>query len=108
MPLVIFTGLPSAKKSDAVEELVKYFEEVVCVNVTLVREVDFVTDSRLKKGMRIYLDSKAERELRGKVKAEVVRLVSNDRLVVLDGLNSVKGLSQNQPIFLKRFTAHEE
>jgi tRNA uridine 5-carbamoylmethylation protein Kti12 len=91
MPLVIFTGLPSAKKADAVEALVKYFEEVVCVNVTLVREVDFVTDARLKRGMRIYLDSKAERELRGKVKAEVVRLVSNDRLVVLDGLNSVKG-----------------
>ncbi|CAG0918678.1 unnamed protein product [Notodromas monacha] len=89
MPLVVFTGLPSLGKADAVDRLTKFFEEVVCVSVDVVRESDFVLD-KMRKGMRVYLDSKAERELRGKVKAEVLRLISRDRLIILDGLNYVK------------------
>jgi len=38
-----------------------------------------------------YSDSKLEKELRGRLKSEVIRLLSKDALVICDGLNYIKG-----------------
>lgn len=39
-----------------------------------------------------FLDSTKEKHIRGVLKSEVLRLVGSDNLVILDGLNYIKGL----------------
>merc|ERR1712012_1095523 len=87
MPLVIVTGLPSSGKTSAVNNLVKFFEardKAVCV----------VSEEALLGGLSknvIFADSKHEKEVRGRLKSEVVRLLSKDNVVICDGLNYIKG-----------------
>ena len=87
MPLVIVTGFPSSGKTSAVNNLVKFFEardKAVCV----------VSEEALLGGLSknvIFADSKHEKEVRGRLKSEVVRLLTKDNVVICDGLNYIKG-----------------
>lgn len=87
MPLVIVTGFPSSGKTSAVNKLVKFFEDrdkAVCV----------VSEEALLGGLGknvIFSDSKHEKEVRGRLKSEVVRLLTKDNVVICDGLNYIKG-----------------
>ena len=87
MPLVIVTGFPSSGKTSAVRKLVKFLEdrdEAVCV----------VSEEALLGGLDknlVFSDSKHEKEVRGRLKSEVVRLLSKDNVVICDGLNYIKG-----------------
>merc|ERR1711971_276890 len=87
MPLVIVTGFPSSGKTSAVNNLVKFFEardKAVCV----------VNEEALLGGLSknvIFADSKHEKEVRGRLKSEVVRLLTKDNVVICDGLNYIKG-----------------
>merc|ERR1711992_179382 len=66
---------------------VKFFEardKAVCV----------VSEEALLGGLSknvIFSDSKHEKEVRGRLKSEVVRLLTKDNVVICDGLNYIKG-----------------
>jgi hypothetical protein len=39
----------------------------------------------------VYLDSKLEKEVRGRLKSELIRLLSKETVLIADGLNYIKG-----------------
>jgi len=87
MPLIIVTGFPSSGKSTAVLKLVKFFKDKG-------KEVSVVSEELLLGGLDkniIFSDSKHEKEVRGRLKSEVVRLLSKENVVICDGLNYIKG-----------------
>ena len=87
MPLIIVTGFPSSGKSTAVRKLLQFFEskdKTVCV----IQEDQLMED--LSKNV-IFSDSKHEKEVRGRLKSEVIRLLTKDNVVICDGLNYIKG-----------------
>ena len=87
MPLIIVTGFPSSGKSTAMVKLVKFFEDKG-------KDVSVVSEELLLGGQNkniIFSDSKHEKEVRGRLKSEVVRLLSKENVVICDGLNYIKG-----------------
>jgi len=87
MPLVVVTGLPSSGKTTAVRTLAKWLEENG-------RKVDIVQEEALLGGLKkdeVFRDSKEEKSVRGRLKSEVIRLLSRDGVVICDGLNYIKG-----------------
>ena len=87
MPLIVVTGFPSSGKTSAVTKLVKFFEGKE-MDVCVVREDQLL--GGLSKNV-IFSDSKHEKEVRGRLKSEVVRLLTKDNVVICDGLNYIKG-----------------
>ena len=87
MPLIIVTGFPSSGKSTAVEKLQNFFQskgKAVCV----------IQEDQLMEGLSknvIFADSKHEKEVRGRLKSEVIKLLTKDNVVICDGLNYIKG-----------------
>ena len=87
MPLIIITGIPSSGKSTTASKLEAFFTNkeklVVVINEEkLMGEHDKNT---------IFSDSKHEKDVRGRLKSEVIRLLSKDNVVICDGLNYIKG-----------------
>jgi len=39
----------------------------------------------------VYADSRLEKEVRGRLKSELIRLLSKEALIIADGLNYIKG-----------------
>nr|CAG4644145.1 EOG090X0A11 [Lepidurus arcticus] len=85
MPLIIITGLPSSGKTRRQEELVRHLSNSLKKTVEVISENDLAPDKNL------YLDSSKEKQLRGVLKAAVERSVGKDSVVILDGLNYIKG-----------------
>merc|ERR1712210_319170 len=75
MPLVVVTGLPCSGKSTAALKLASWLEEML---------------GDLTKN-QVFNDSKHEKAVRGRLKSEVIKLLSRDGVVVCDGLNYIKG-----------------
>merc|ERR1711963_235169 len=74
-------------KSTAVLKLFKFFQDKG-------KEVSVVSEELLLGGLNkniIFSDSKHEKEVRGRLKSEVVRLLSKENVVICDGLNYIKG-----------------
>merc|ERR1719481_2301229 len=89
MPLVVVTGLPSSGKTTAVRTLASWLEENG-------RKVDIVQEEALLGGLNkdeVFRESKEEKSVRGRLKSEVIRLLSRDGVVICDGLNYIKGFS---------------
>ena len=87
MPLIILTGFPSSGKSTAAQKLEKFFKEKE-------KTVHVVSEELLLGGLHkneIFADSKHEKDVRGRIKSEVVRLLNKDNVVICDGLNYIKG-----------------
>merc|ERR1712087_1077343 len=58
------------------------------------KEVVVVSEEQLLGGLDkngVFADSKHEKEVRGRLKSEVVRLLSKENVVICDGLNYIKG-----------------
>lgn len=89
MPLIIITGLPSSGKSVVCSEIKKFFESKN-KNVHVISENVVINDSNLKKNV-LYKDSGKEKEVRSIMKASFLRVISPDVLVIIDGLNYIKG-----------------
>ncbi|XP_064463831.1 protein KTI12 homolog [Ornithodoros turicata] len=85
MPLVVVCGFPSSGKSLRTQQLKEYFEKELEKPVHVVS-----SDSDLSKN-NVFADSNKEKELRGKLKSEVSRLLSKDNTVILDAANYIKG-----------------
>lgn len=87
MPLIILTGFPSSGKSTAAQKLENFFKEKE-------KTVHIVSEELLLGGLNkndIFADSKHEKDVRGRIKSEVVRLLNKDNVVICDGLNYIKG-----------------
>ena len=87
MPLIIVTGIPSSGKSAVTDSLKDFFEKEHDKVVKIIRENEIVAGD----ANTIYADSRLEKNLRGTLKSEVVRLLHKDHVVILDGLNYIKG-----------------
>ena len=87
MPLIVVTGFPSSGKSRASEKLAKFFKEKD-KTVFVVKEDELMEDQDKNS---IFSDSKFEKEVRGRLKSEVIRLLSKDNVVICDALNYIKG-----------------
>ncbi|KAG0720528.1 Protein KTI12 [Chionoecetes opilio] len=87
MPLVLLSGFPSSGKSKRAAEIKDYLEAEKGKTVFLVSENDALEED--KNG--VFSDSQREKEVRGRLKAEVLRRLSKEDVVVLDSANYIKG-----------------
>lgn len=83
MPLVIMCGLPCSGKSLRARQLKKLLEKLW--------PVDLVSDDDGLLRNEVYTDACQEKQLRDRLKSDVARLLSRDRLVILDAPNYIKG-----------------
>eukprot|EP00092_Neocalanus_flemingeri_P016299 GFUD01017644.1.p1 GENE.GFUD01017644.1~~GFUD01017644.1.p1 ORF type:complete len:277 (-),score=66.49 GFUD01017644.1:160-990(-) len=86
MPLIVMTGLPSSGKTTTVAKLEQFFTSKV-KTVVIVNEEQLMGQDK----SFIFSDSRHEKDVRGRLKSEVIRLLSKDSVVVCDGLNYIKG-----------------
>ena len=86
MPLVILTGFPASGKTTAVVKLQEFLRQKE-------KEVLVVSEEELLGQHKnvIFSDSKHEKEVRGRLKSEVVRQLTKENVVICDGLNYIKG-----------------
>lgn len=93
MPLILVTGLPSSGKSRIAQELCDYFKKRLAESGDS-RHVKLVSDSdNLDWDGRdpIYHSISKEKELRGWLKAETVRYLNLNQIVILDAAAYIKG-----------------
>lgn len=83
------TGVPCSGKTTRTLEL-KAFFEAQDKEVHLVSEYEQITKTGLDKNS-VYLDSNKEKLIRGLLKSETLRLITPGNVVILDGLNYIKG-----------------
>merc|ERR1719447_851854 len=88
MPLVILTGFPSSGKTSVALKLQEFLKEKG-KEVLVVSEEELLGLNQDKN--IIFADSKHEKEVRGRLKSEVVRLLTKENVVICDGLNYIKG-----------------
>lgn len=88
MPLIVLTGIPSSGKSQLADELKTFFETEHGKVVQVVSENTAVQAGQAN---TVYMDPGKEKSLRGTLKSEVVRLLHKDKVLILDGLNYIKG-----------------
>lgn len=90
MPLVLMCGYPCSGKSTRSQEIKKLFEEEHKKNVYIVSDDDVIKSCGTNKH-DLYLNSPKEKEIRGILKSEVLRLLGKDAVVILDSGNYIKG-----------------
>ena len=54
---------------------------------------------------KVYADSRLEKEVRGRLKSEVIRLLSKETVVICDGLNYIKGAGTSHRAVLQWIAA---
>jgi len=86
MPLIIMTGFPSSGKSKAAKKIQQYFIENG-------KEADVLTEESLmdENKNEVFGSSKIEKEVRGRLKSEVIRLLDKEKTIICDGANYIKG-----------------
>ena len=88
MPLIIITGIPCSGKSTVASGLKDYFEKEHDKVVKIIGENEILG---LGQANEIFSDSRKEKNIRGTLKSEVCRLLHKDHVIILDGLNYIKG-----------------
>ena len=87
MPVILLTGKPCCGKSTIAERMKNHFtsfdvrvisEHEECFNTEETRDV-------------VYASAQREKIVRGKLKAALSRSLGGEKLVILDGLNYIKG-----------------
>lgn len=84
MPLVLICGFPCSGKSVRTRQLTDFFQAKEAVKVV-------TSDEEHSLRNVVFADSHKEIQLRGKLKSEVIRLLSKEQLVILDSGNYIKG-----------------
>lgn len=90
MPLIIICGTPVSGKTSRAIELKDFFEKKHGKVVQIVSEDETIIKLGYEKNST-YLDSQKEKRVRGYLKSEVLRIISRDNVVILDGSNYIKG-----------------
>lgn len=85
MPLVLMCGFPCSGKSSRARQLKEFFEKGGTKSVQIVSGDDGLHRNS------VFADSNKEKELRGTLKSEVIRLLSKEQLVILDFASYIKG-----------------
>merc|ERR1711874_834336 len=83
----ILTGFPASGKTSTAVKIQEFFKQKE-------KEVVVVSEEQLLGGQDknlIFADSKHEKEVRGRLKSEVVRLLSKENVIICGGLNYIKG-----------------
>lgn len=83
------SGIPCSGKTTRSLELKKYFEDLG-IEVYIVSENEQVKKSGFEKNT-FYADSNKEKHIRSLLKSEVLRYIKPSNVVILDGLNYIKG-----------------
>ncbi|XP_065650091.1 protein KTI12 homolog [Hydra vulgaris] len=87
MPLVLICGFPCSGKTKIAHEIKEYMENEQKKKVIVVSENDLVAEKRNE----IYSDFTKEKAIRSALKAKVEQLLTRDCVIILDGLNYIKG-----------------
>uniref|UniRef100_A0A0P4WH08 Protein KTI12 homolog n=1 Tax=Scylla olivacea TaxID=85551 RepID=A0A0P4WH08_SCYOL len=87
MPLLMLSGFPSSGKTTRAGQIKDYLESEKGKKVTVVSENEALGED--KNG--VFSDSQREKEVRGRLKAEVLRTLNKDDVVILDAANYIKG-----------------
>lgn len=90
MPLVLMCGYPCSGKSTRSQEIKKFFEQDYNKTVHIVSDDDIIKSSGINKH-DLYFNSQKEKEIRGILKSEALRLLGKDDVVILDSGNYIKG-----------------
>lgn len=83
------SGIPCSGKTTRALELKTYFEDLG-KQVHIVSENEQISKAGFEKN-EFYADSNKEKRIRGLLKSDVLRLISPNNVVILDGLNYIKG-----------------
>ncbi|KAK9493362.1 chromatin associated protein KTI12 [Lipomyces doorenjongii] len=86
MPIILITGYPCSGKSTRANEIVAAFKAKAPD-----RKVHLVSDEMLEIDKSVYRDAKQEKIARANVMSAIKRFFSREDIVVVDGLNYIKG-----------------
>lgn len=86
--MIVITGYPSSGKSTTTKRLREFFESRKKL-VHVVSEESYVPKDQTK--CTVFSNSTIEKEVRGNLKSSVIRLLSKDTIVIVDGSNYIKG-----------------
>lgn len=87
MPLILLTGVPSSGKSTLAQEISQYFQDRQ-------HQVKIVSDSEILDWDgrdAVYSSISKEKELRGWLKAEALRYLNRNYIIILDAASYIKG-----------------
>jgi protein KTI12 len=90
MPLILIVGCPASLKSTRSKELKEFFEREKQKTVHIVSENEIVKKSEISKNI-VYQESSKEKLIRADLKSNSLRVLSKNDLVIIDGLNYIKG-----------------
>nr|XP_018897520.1 PREDICTED: protein KTI12 homolog [Bemisia tabaci] len=90
MPLIIITGFPSSGKSLWASRIQKYLLSERNKTVCVVSDNDAIATSGIPKN-ELYFDFQKEKQIRGILKSEVLRLLTQGDVVIFDASNYIKG-----------------
>ncbi|XP_069157457.1 protein KTI12 homolog isoform X2 [Procambarus clarkii] len=87
MPLLLLSGFPSSGKTTRAHEIKSYLENEKTKTVVIVSEGDLLE----KEKNEIFSDSTREKDIRCALKADVLRLLNKEDVIILDAANYIKG-----------------
>ena len=90
MPFCLVVGCPSSLKSTRAQQLKEFFEKEKQKTVHIVSENDIIKNSGIEKN-NVYLEAAKEKLIRADLKSNSLRLLNKNDLVIMDGLNYIKG-----------------
>lgn len=87
MPLLLLSGFPGSGKTTRARQIRDHLQDEKGKKVSIVSENEALGED--KNG--VFSDSQQEKEVRGRLKAEVLRTLNKDDVVILDAANYIKG-----------------
>ncbi|XP_054263828.1 protein KTI12 homolog [Macrosteles quadrilineatus] len=90
MPLIIITGHPCCGKTKRSLEIIEFLQKEKDKVVHHISENDVIKTTGMDKN-ELYSNSQKEKEMRGILKSETLRLLGSDSVVILDAGNYIKG-----------------
>ena len=95
MPLLLIVGPPCCGKSSLAKRLNDFFEANSSIeSVTMISD-DLIYADAAKSRDILYKDASLEKQMRGRLKDEVTRVLNSTKLVILDAQNYIKGVKKN-------------
>ncbi|XP_014244356.1 protein KTI12 homolog [Cimex lectularius] len=90
MPLLIVVGLPSSGKTTRANEIKEYLSKEHNKVVHLISDNELFAKKSIDKNALVF-DAQKEKEVRGCLKSEALRLLEKENVVILDSSNYIKG-----------------
>ncbi|KAK6329713.1 hypothetical protein TWF696_003580 [Orbilia brochopaga] len=96
MPLIMMSGFPASGKTTRANQIKDFFEskisELSPTDTRIARlKVHIVSDESLGLSTEVYREARSEKDARATFYAAVKRLLSQDDVVIADGMNYIKG-----------------